>query len=49
MFGSNDRDLQALLIVRFKALRRISLDSYRVGAVIAAALVLLHYENDRII
>lgn len=39
----------ALLIVRFKALRRISLDPYRIGAITAAALVLLHHENRRTI
>lgn len=37
----------ALLIVRFKALRRVSLDPSRIGAITAAALVLLHHENDR--
>lgn len=39
----------ALLIVRFKALRRVSLDPYRIGAITAAALVLLHHENNRTI
>jgi hypothetical protein len=39
----------ALLIMRFKALRRVSLDPYRIGAITAAALVLLHHENDRTI
>jgi DDE superfamily endonuclease len=39
----------ALLIMRFKALRRISLDPWRIGAITAAALVLLHHENDRTI
>ena len=39
----------ALLTVRFKALRRVSLDPYRIGAITAAALVLLHHENDRTI
>lgn len=39
----------ALLIMRFKALRRVSLDPWRIGAIIAAALVLLHQENDRTI
>lgn len=39
----------ALLIMRFKALRRVSLDPWRIGAIIAAALVLLHHENDRTI
>jgi hypothetical protein len=37
----------ALLIVRFKALRRVSLDPYRIGAITAASLVLLHHENGR--
>lgn len=39
----------ALLTVRFKALRRVSLEPYRIGAMTAAALVLLHHENDRTI
>jgi DDE superfamily endonuclease len=39
----------ALLIVRFKALRRVSLDPSRIGAITSAALVLLHHENDRTI
>lgn len=39
----------ALLIVRFKTLRRISLDPWRIGAITAAALVLLHHENNRTI
>ncbi|MGH3392606.1 MAG: transposase family protein, partial [Actinomadura sp.] len=39
----------ALLIVRFKALRRISLDPGRIGAITSAALVLLHHENRRTI
>jgi hypothetical protein len=37
----------ALLIVRFKALRRVSLDPGRIGSITAAALVLLHHENNR--
>jgi hypothetical protein len=37
----------ALLIVRFKALRRVSLDPNRIGAITRAALVLLHHENNR--
>ncbi len=37
----------ALLIVRFKALRRVSLDPWRIGAITSAALVLLHHENNR--
>jgi hypothetical protein len=39
----------ALLIMRFRALRRVSLDPWRIGAITAAALVLLHHENDRTI
>jgi hypothetical protein len=39
----------ALLIVRFEALRRVSLDPWRIGTIVAAALVLLHHENDRTI
>jgi len=39
----------ALLTVRFKALRRVSLDPWRIGPITAAALVLLHHENDRTI
>jgi hypothetical protein len=42
-----DERANALLTVRFKALRRISLDPWRIGAITAAALVLLHHENDR--
>jgi hypothetical protein len=37
----------ALLIVRFKALRRVTLAPNRIGAITAAALVLLHHENNR--
>jgi hypothetical protein len=37
----------ALLTVRFKALRRVSLDPGRIGAITRAALVLLHHENNR--
>jgi hypothetical protein len=40
----------ALLCIRFKALRRVSLDPGRIGAITAAAaLVLFHYENNRTI
>jgi hypothetical protein len=39
----------APLIMRFKALRRVSLDPWRIGAITAAALVLLHHESDRTI
>src|SRR3954452_17785649 len=37
----------ALLKTTFKALRRVSLCPWRIGAITAAALVLLHYEHDR--
>jgi hypothetical protein len=37
----------ALLIMGSKALRRVSLDPWRIGAITAAALVLLHHENNR--
>lgn len=37
----------ALLKTTFKAIRRISLCSWRIGASTAAALVLLHQEHDR--
>ena len=36
----------ALLTVTFKALRRVSLDPWRIGKIIQAALVLLHHEHD---
>lgn len=39
----------ALLIMRFKALRRVSLCPWRIGAIAAAALVLLHHESSRTI
>jgi DDE superfamily endonuclease len=48
MRGIGER-ANALLIMRFKALGRVSLDPYRIGAITAAALVLLHHENDRTI
>ena len=38
----------SLLKTTFKALRRISLCPWRIGAITAAALVLLHHEHDRI-
>jgi hypothetical protein len=41
--------VSAVVIVRFKALRRVSLDPDRIGAIISAALVLLHHENNRTI
>lgn len=37
----------ALLKTTFKALRRVSLCPWRIGAIVAAALVLLHHEHDR--
>ena len=37
----------SLLKTTFKALRRVSLCPWRIGAVTAAALVLLHYEHGR--
>jgi DDE superfamily endonuclease len=39
----------SLLKTTFKALRRISLDPGRIGAIVKAALVLLHLEHDRTI
>ncbi len=37
----------SLLKTTFKALRRVSLGPWRIGAITAAALVLLHFEHDR--
>ena len=37
----------SLLKTTFKALRRVSLCPWRIGAITAAALVLLHIEHDR--
>jgi DDE superfamily endonuclease len=37
----------ALLKVTFKALRRVSLCPWKIGKIVAAALVLLHVEHDR--
>lgn len=37
----------AQLKMRFKALRRVSLCPWRIGAIVAAALVLFHHENHR--
>ena len=37
----------SLLKTTFKALRRVSLCPWRIGAIVAAALVLLHHEHDR--
>jgi hypothetical protein len=37
----------SLLKTTFKALRRISLCPWKIGVIVAAALVLLHIEHDR--
>jgi len=37
----------ALLKMTFKALRNVSLDPWRIGRIVAAALVLLHFDHDR--
>lgn len=37
----------ALLKVTFKALRNVSVDPWRIGAIVAAALVLLHFDHAR--
>ena len=37
----------ALLKMTFRALRNVSLDPWRIGAIVAAALVLLHLDHDR--
>ena len=37
----------SLLKTTFKALRRVSLCPWRIGAITAAALVLLHQQHDR--
>jgi DDE superfamily endonuclease len=37
----------ALLKTTFKALRRVSLNPWRIGVIVAAALVILHIERDR--
>jgi hypothetical protein len=44
--GQGER-AHALLIMRFKALRRITLCPWKIGRIVAAALVLLNHENDR--
>jgi hypothetical protein len=46
--GQGER-AHALLIMRFKVLRRITLCPWTIGRVIAAAVVLLSHENDRLI
>jgi hypothetical protein len=37
----------SLLKMTFRALRNVSLDPWRIGAIVAAALVLLHYDHGR--
>jgi hypothetical protein len=37
----------SLLKMTFRALRNVSLDPWRIGAIVAAALVLLHYDHAR--
>lgn len=37
----------ALLKMTFRALRNVSVDPWRIGAIAAAALVLLHFDHDR--
>jgi hypothetical protein len=37
----------ALLKMTFKALRNVSLDPWRIGKIVAAALVLLHFGHAR--
>jgi DDE superfamily endonuclease len=37
----------SLLKVTFKALRNVSLDPWRIGAIVTAALVLLHFDHTR--
>jgi hypothetical protein len=37
----------ALLKMTFKALRNVSLDPWRIGKIVAAALVLLHFDHNR--
>jgi len=37
----------APLKMTFQALRNLSLDPWRIGAIVAAALVLLHFDHDR--
>jgi DNA-binding Lrp family transcriptional regulator len=35
----------SLLKMTFRALRNVSLDPWRIGAIVAAALALLHYDH----
>jgi hypothetical protein len=44
---ADERTVNALLKTTFKALRRVSLWPWRIGAITAAALVLLHHEHGR--
>ena len=44
---STGRTRNSLLKTTFKALRRVSLCPWQIGAITAAALVLLHIEHDR--
>ena len=37
----------ALLKMTFRALRNVSLDPWRIGRIVAAALVLLHFDHAR--
>ena len=37
----------SLLKMTFRALHNVSLDPWRIGAIVAAALVLLHYDHAR--
>ena len=37
----------ALLKMTFKALRNVSIDPWRIGTTVAAALVLLHFDHAR--
>jgi hypothetical protein len=39
----------ALLKTTFKALHNVSLDPWRIGAIVAGALVLLHIKHNRTI
>jgi hypothetical protein len=54
MFNTTHNGLRAigergnsLLKTTFKALRHVSLCPWKIGAIVAAALVLLHTEHDR--
>jgi hypothetical protein len=37
----------SLLKMTFKALRNVSLDPWRIGKIVAAALVILHFDHAR--